>query len=235
MFPRLGLPAALAGTAVALSLGGCVTTTPPAATIEPVALQEEAAAEPPLVGPDPGVAAPTDQTLADQALADQPPASPTTTEQGVVEVPRVGEGAPPAAVSAAALAALAREEQEARNAEVVVAFYEMVFRDHLVAEAIERFGDDVYIQHTPGAPDGWDALEAYLVPYFRANPLARSEIQRVVAQGDLVVLHVLAKTDPVDRGRAVVDIFRVENGKIVEHWDVVQPIPPATANDNTMF
>jgi len=65
-------------------------------------------------------------------------------------------------------------------------------------------------------------------------PKSRSEIKRVIADGDLVVLHVHSVREPGQRGRAI-DIFRLENGKIVEHWDVVQDIPEKAANDYTMF
>ena len=61
------------------------------------------------------------------------------------------------------------------------------------------------------------------------------EIKRMVAEGDLVVMHGVLKTSPEDRGTAAADIFRIENGKIVEHWDVLQPVPETAANDNTMF
>ncbi len=131
--------------------------------------------------------------------------------------------------------ALDRQALQQRNAATETAFYELVFQDHRVAEAFDRYVGEGYIQHSPGLPDGRAAVEASLTPYFEENPLARSEIKRVVAQGDLVVLHVHAKSDPVDRGRAVVEIFRVEDGRIVEHWDVIQTIPLGTANENTMF
>jgi predicted SnoaL-like aldol condensation-catalyzing enzyme len=57
----------------------------------------------------------------------------------------------------------------------------------------------------------------------------------IVAEGDLVVLHLNSKADEKDRGRAIVDIFRVKDGKIVEHWDVAQNVPEKTASGNTMF
>ena len=137
----------------------------------------------------------------------------------------------------ACVTAGAHEEHEvaAKNKEMVIAFYNMIFQDHKVREALERYVGDRYIQHNPLAPNGTEALIGFFEPYFAKNPEARSEIKRAVAEGDLVFLHVHAKSSAADRGLAVVDIFRVENGKVVEHWDVVQPIPEKSANENTMF
>lgn len=123
----------------------------------------------------------------------------------------------------------------AKNKELVVAFYNMIFQDHKVREALAKYVGDRYIQHNPLAPNGTEALLGFFEPYFARNPTARSEIKRAVAEGDLVFLHVHARSSETDRGMAVVDIFRVENGKVVEHWDVVQPIPEKSANENTMF
>ncbi|MNY73146.1 SnoaL-like polyketide cyclase [compost metagenome] len=75
----------------------------------------------------------------------------------------------------------------------------------------------------------------YFEGYFKANPQSKVEIKRVIGDGDLVVLHLLSKQNDQDRGRAIVDIFRVQEGKIVEHWDVIQAIPEKSANTNTMF
>ena len=75
----------------------------------------------------------------------------------------------------------------------------------------------------------------FFVPFFKTNPEARSDIKRLISSDDLVVVHVHSKVNPQDRGRAIVDIFKVTNGKIVEHWDVIQPIPQKSANDNGMF
>ena len=71
--------------------------------------------------------------------------------------------------------------------------------------------------------------------YFRDHPKSHVVFSHIVAEGDLVVLHLNSKADEKDRGRAIVDIFRVENGKIVEHWDVTQDVPEKTANGNTKF
>jgi predicted SnoaL-like aldol condensation-catalyzing enzyme len=66
-------------------------------------------------------------------------------------------------------------------------------------------------------------------------PQMSVDIKRAVAEGDLVVTHSLLKTSPEDRGTAAADIFRLEDGKVVEHWDVVQPVPESAANDHPMF
>lgn len=123
---------------------------------------------------------------------------------------------------------------EEANRALVVSFYEDFFIDHKVEEAGAAIAED-YIQHNPNVPTGKAPVIAYFTGFFAENPEARSEIKRSAAQGDLVWLHVHARSGPDDLGRAVVDIFRVEDGMIVEHWDVVQPVPATSANDNTMF
>jgi len=84
-------------------------------------------------------------------------------------------------------------------------------------------------------PNGSAAFYGYFEGYFREHPKSHVEIKRVIGDGDLVVLHLHSLRDDQDRGRAIVDIFRLENGKIVEHWDVIQNVPEKSANDNTMF
>jgi predicted SnoaL-like aldol condensation-catalyzing enzyme len=123
----------------------------------------------------------------------------------------------------------------ARNKEIVTTFYNTVFRDHRVEEGFAKYVGDRYTQHNPLVPDGSAAAISFFVPHFAANPDAKSEIKRVIAEGDLVVLHVHARQKADDLGRAIVDIFRVADGKIVEHWDVIQPVPAQAANANTMF
>ena len=131
--------------------------------------------------------------------------------------------------------ALANATTVEDNKKIVVSFYNLSFVEHKPMEAADRYIGNKYIQHNSHVPDGKKAFTDYFVPFFKQHPDAKSEIKRVVAEGDLVVLHVLGKKDKSDRGKAVVDIFRVENGKIVEHWDVIQEIPENAANQNTMF
>lgn len=121
----------------------------------------------------------------------------------------------------------------ARNREIVLAFYTTVFIKKQVAEGFAKHVGPQYIQHNPRAPDGAEAAVQFLTRVI--TPESITEIKRVVAENDVVVLHVHSRSNAQDRGRAIIDIFRVENGKIVEHWDVIQPVPEQAANSNTMF
>jgi len=120
------------------------------------------------------------------------------------------------------------------NKKLVVEFYNKIFQDHDVNAALTYLTED-YKQHNPMAATGRKPFIDIFTGYFKAFPDARSEIKRVAADGDLVFVHVHAKMTKTDRGSAVVDIFRVKDGKIVEHWDVVQAVPEKAANSNTMF
>jgi predicted SnoaL-like aldol condensation-catalyzing enzyme len=134
---------------------------------------------------------------------------------------------------AGTLAAAPAAEQGSK--ETVVAFYKMVFYDHKVTEAFKTYVGASYKQHNPLVPDGIEPSVAFLSKRFEANPQAINEIKRVIADGDLVAVHVHSRLNDADRGRAIVDIFRLDNGKIVEHWDVIQPVPENAQNNNTMF
>ena len=102
-------------------------------------------------------------------------------------------------------------------------------------EAVARYLGSGYRQHNPGAADGPEPFIAFVKWFAQTYPTFRVEPKRIVAEGDLVVLHSHLIREPGDRGMAVVDIFRMEDGKVVEHWDVVQEVPETAANDNTMF
>lgn len=121
----------------------------------------------------------------------------------------------------------------AENKRIVVDFYRTVFVEKRVREGFEKHVVESYIQHNPIVPTGREPAVKLLSE--RLRPESITEIKRVIAEGDLVVLHVHSRSNPQDRGRAIVDIFRVAGGKIVEHWDVIQAVPEKAANDNTMF
>jgi len=124
--------------------------------------------------------------------------------------------------------------QEEANKKVVVDFYDKALNQKDFEAAAKHFGPR-YIQHNPNAADGIEGFKKFIEFRREKFPNGRSEIKRVLADGDLVILHVHAIPEPGARGSAIVDIFRLENGKIVEHWDVVQPIPEKAANSNGMF
>jgi len=121
----------------------------------------------------------------------------------------------------------------AANKKLVVDFYRTVFIEKRVVEGFERYVAPEYVQHNPLLATGREPAVKFLSSRMTRESI--SDIKRVVAEGDLVVLHVHSRANLSDRGRAVVDIFRVTNGKIVEHWDVIQPVPDKVANPNTMF
>jgi predicted SnoaL-like aldol condensation-catalyzing enzyme len=120
------------------------------------------------------------------------------------------------------------------NKKAVVEFYEAALNRKDLDAAVKYFGPH-YIQHNPGAQDGIEGFKAFVTFLHDKFPNAHSEIKRVFADGDYVILHVHAVREPGTRGRAIVDIFRLEDGKIVEHWDVVQDIPEKMPHNNGMF
>ncbi len=92
-----------------------------------------------------------------------------------------------------------------------------------------------YRQHNPGAPDGREAFIGFVSGFAKQFQELHVDIKRLVAEGELVAVHSHMTVSSGDRGNAVMDIFRLKDGKIVEHWDVLQPIPEKPANNNTMF
>jgi predicted SnoaL-like aldol condensation-catalyzing enzyme len=140
-----------------------------------------------------------------------------------------------AALAAGARAAFAVDAAQLElNKKNVVEFYDKAINQKDFEAAAPYFGSR-YIQHNPGAPDGIEGFKGFLKFLKEKFPRSHSEIKRVFADGDFVILHVHSVREPGTRGRAIVDIFRLENGKIVEHWDVAQEIPEQAANANTMF
>jgi predicted SnoaL-like aldol condensation-catalyzing enzyme len=124
-----------------------------------------------------------------------------------------------------------------RNKQVVVDFYTTAFGGNPAKAIADHFGPR-YIQHNPGAPDGPEAFTAYVAWLRSQYPNLKLNIKRVIAEGDMVVTHShldLQPGNPDNPGRALADFFKLEDGKVVEHWDVVQDVPAESANDNGMF
>ncbi|EKK7713333.1 nuclear transport factor 2 family protein [Cronobacter dublinensis] len=132
-----------------------------------------------------------------------------------------------------AVASARQSDVEEANRQRVITFYDRFFNQHDTAAA-DVVADD-YRQHNPEVPDGKAPFVNYFSGFFRDNPQSRAKVIRSAADGDLVWLQVHSTNGSHDRGQAVLDIFRVKDGKIVEHWDIIQDVPEKAANANTMF
>lgn len=123
--------------------------------------------------------------------------------------------------------------------EVVSQFMDEFYMQKKVRSSFEKWVDPGYIQHNPFAATGRDAAIAFLEPFVANNPSQKTKIHRIIADGNMVAVHSHGWNETGDaaakRGFAVVDIFRVEGCRVMEHWDVLSPVPEASANTNTMF
>jgi predicted SnoaL-like aldol condensation-catalyzing enzyme len=136
--------------------------------------------------------------------------------------------------------AVLRASLAKQNTAVVLAFLDTAFNRHEVEQAFKLYVGPYYRQHNPNLADGVAAAVSGLTHLtHELYPGYRLEVKRAVAQGDLVVVHSRGIRTEAERdnglGQAFADIFRLEHGKIVEHWEVAQEVPATSANDNTLF
>ncbi|MDP5008574.1 MAG: ester cyclase [Glaciimonas sp.] len=120
------------------------------------------------------------------------------------------------------------------NRQIVLNFYEAGLNKKDADAALKYLGDR-YVQHNPQAADGPEGFRQFVSFLREKYPQSHSEIKQSFVDGDYVILHVHSIDAPGERGSAIVDIFKLEKGKIVEHWDVIQAIPETSANTNGMF
>jgi predicted SnoaL-like aldol condensation-catalyzing enzyme len=118
------------------------------------------------------------------------------------------------------------------NKKIVLEFYEQVVNRRDFEAASHSLGP-YYIQHNPDAADGAEGLKTFMMR--ERSPHGHCEVKRVFADGDSVILHVHVIRELGTRGSAHIDIFRLEQGKVVEHWDVDQPLPEKTVNPHGML
>jgi predicted SnoaL-like aldol condensation-catalyzing enzyme len=133
-------------------------------------------------------------------------------------------------------AAMADTPQEEANKKVAIDMYNASLNGKDWEKTLKFIGP-TYKQHNLGAPDGIEGFKAHIENLKKNFPQNHGDIKHVMASGDLVALHIHVKRKPEDRGMAIVDIFRIKDGKVVEHWDVVQQIPDPEKwqNQNGMF
>ncbi|MER8956200.1 nuclear transport factor 2 family protein [Mesorhizobium sp. M0833] len=116
------------------------------------------------------------------------------------------------------------------NKTIVLDFIDKAVNQGNIDAAGER-----YIQHNPNIADGADGFKAYLQQLKQSFPLVRGEVKRIFAEGDFVIVHMHAKREPEEEGLAIVDIFRMKDSKLVEHWEVRQPIAESKLHANSMI
>lgn len=121
------------------------------------------------------------------------------------------------------------------NKQTVINFITRAFNEKQPADAVAKYVGAQYIQHDPQAPDGAAPFIQMATGFAGQFPQLTIDIKRVIAEDDLVAAHVLITLAPETPGMAGVEIYRLDDGKIVEHWNVLQPVPEQAANDNTMF
>ena len=136
--------------------------------------------------------------------------------------------------AAVSLALLGNGPAAADNRRIIEDFARLFYVERDVRQAFETYVAPGYVQHNPGVPDGREAAIALLQPMF-SDPKHSFEVRKIIVDGDLAAIHIFAKPDPAARGAAVADFYRLKDGKIVEHWDVIQPIPEKSANAHPMF
>jgi predicted SnoaL-like aldol condensation-catalyzing enzyme len=126
------------------------------------------------------------------------------------------------------------QQKMEHNKKVVMDFYNLGLnkKDY---EAASKYLGPRYVQHNPLVADGKEGFKNFLAKIKAEFPDNHNEIKRIFADGDYVIIHVHSVRIPGTRGRAIFDLFKLEDGKIVEHWDAIQEIPETSANPNGMF
>jgi|SRR5271157_194621 len=121
-----------------------------------------------------------------------------------------------------------------KNRAIVQRFVDLFYRQKDVRQAFATFVAENYVQHNPNMPDGREAAIEHLEPMF-SHPDSRFDVKRILVDGDLAAVHLHGQARKDEPGGAVVDLFRLDNGLIVEHWDVLQPLPKQAINPHPMF
>ncbi|MEI9918451.1 MAG: ester cyclase [Bacteroidota bacterium] len=125
-----------------------------------------------------------------------------------------------------------KRDLENTNKKLVADMYQELFGDKNL-ESIDKYLDEQYIQHNPILPDGRDTLKKAAALWFKGAPKEKVDIRHLAADSNLVFIHTRSQAG--NRVSSIIDIYRIENNKIVEHWDVIQSVPEKSANPHPMF
>lgn len=139
-----------------------------------------------------------------------------------------------AACTLALVSARAPETLTERNRATVGDFVREFYTERNVRRAFERYVAEDYIQHNPGIQDGREAAIAALEPKFSATG-ASFEVKRILVDGDMAMIHLHGRSSPDNPGGTVADIYRLKDGMVVEHWDVLQKVETQTVNPHPYF
>jgi predicted SnoaL-like aldol condensation-catalyzing enzyme len=118
--------------------------------------------------------------------------------------------------------------------EVLQRFYDEVFNGH-DADAAAKYLREDYIQHNPGVAQGRDGFIEAFREKFAAVPTFHLDIQRIIVEDDMAVVHIHATGLPGKSESVVVDIYRFQDGLLAEHWDCLMPIKPELIGNNNLF
>ena len=121
-----------------------------------------------------------------------------------------------------------------QNKDDAVSFLKMASSGD-VREAYSKFVGSGFRHHNPYFEGSAEALMTAMQENARENPNKTLDVKRVIAEGDLVAVHSHVRQNPDDLGGAVVHLFRFDDGRIVELWDLGQPVPGESPNQYGMF
>ncbi len=107
--------------------------------------------------------------------------------------------------------------------ELIVAFYREFFNDHDLTAPLRYVCED-YIQHNPGVPQGRQGLIDAFAEKFRLCPDFHLEIEFIIVEDDMAAVYLKNKSPDGKTKIRVFDLYRISNGKLAEHWDVLQPV-----------
>lgn len=123
--------------------------------------------------------------------------------------------------------------QEEKNKQIATAAYQRIFGD-LDITAIDDYVSKDFIQHNPTIADGPEGVKA-LVQMLSSQGVSKQKIvfKHIIAEDDIVVLH--SRYEMAGKEWRFIDIYRIENNKLAEHWDAMMQMPDKRANNNLMF